>query len=61
MSTTRTYPTFPRITNPLRYSSLKTLSEVHDIGEVWANMLHNVHAALVAQRGFDPNARVNPK
>ncbi|KAH8981281.1 peptidase M36 [Lactarius hatsudake] len=30
-------------TNPLRYSSLKTLTEVHAIGEIWANMLHNVN------------------
>ncbi|KAI0058528.1 hypothetical protein BV25DRAFT_1829964 [Artomyces pyxidatus] len=47
-------------TNPLRYSSLKTLSEVHDIGEVWANMLHNVHAALVAQYGWSTTARTDP-
>jgi hypothetical protein len=39
-------------TNPLRYSSLQQLTEVHDIGEVWANMLHQVYAALVAARGF---------
>ena len=36
-------------TNPLRYSSIKTLNEVHNIGEVWANMLHNVLAALVTE------------
>ena len=34
-------------TNPLRYSSIRTLNEVHNIGEVWANLLHNVYAALL--------------
>ncbi|RDB22679.1 Extracellular metalloproteinase mep [Hypsizygus marmoreus] len=47
-------------TNPLRYSSIKTLNEVHNIGEVWANMLHNVYAALVAQYGFSTTAKTNP-
>jgi extracellular elastinolytic metalloproteinase len=45
------YSTSPT-TNPLLYSSLQTLTEVHDIGEVWANMLHQVSAALVAAHGF---------
>jgi extracellular elastinolytic metalloproteinase len=31
-----------------------------DIGEVWANILHNVYAALVAKYGFDANARMDP-
>ena len=43
-------------TNPLRYSSIKTLNEVHNIGEVWANMLHNVYAALVQANGFSDTA-----
>ena len=43
-------------TNPLRYSSIKTLNEVHNIGEVWANMLHNVLGALVGVHGFDAGA-----
>ncbi|KAH9056490.1 Fungalysin metallopeptidase-domain-containing protein [Lactarius vividus] len=47
-------------TNPLRYSSLKTLTEVHDIGEVWANMLHNVYASLVNVHGWSATARTNP-
>ncbi|KAH8981285.1 Fungalysin metallopeptidase-domain-containing protein [Lactarius hatsudake] len=47
-------------TNPLRYSSLKTLTEVHDIGEVWANILHNVYAALVTAHGWSATARTNP-
>ncbi|KAJ6450579.1 putative extracellular elastinolytic metallo proteinase precursor [Mycena vitilis] len=31
-----------------------------DIGEVWANMLHNVHAALVDAHGFSKTARTDP-
>jgi len=46
-------------TNPLRYSSLQTLNEVHSIGEVWANMLHNVYAALVSDLGFNANKLTN--
>ncbi|EIW51569.1 uncharacterized protein TRAVEDRAFT_176097 [Trametes versicolor FP-101664 SS1] len=46
--------------NPLRYSSVKTLNEVHNIGEVWANMLHNVYAALVSAHGFSTTARTDP-
>ncbi|KAF5380174.1 hypothetical protein D9615_006215 [Tricholomella constricta] len=46
--------------NPLRYSSIKTLNEVHNIGEVWANMLHNVYAALVSAHGWSATARTNP-
>jgi hypothetical protein len=30
-----------------------------DIGEVWANMLHNVHAALVDAHGFSKTARMD--
>ncbi|KAI9453866.1 Fungalysin metallopeptidase-domain-containing protein [Lactarius psammicola] len=47
-------------TNPLRYSSLQTLTEVHAIGEVWANMLHNVYASLVTAHGWSATARTNP-
>ncbi|KAF8149160.1 Fungalysin metallopeptidase-domain-containing protein [Crassisporium funariophilum] len=47
-------------TNPLRYSALKTLTAVHRIGEVWANMLHNVYSALVVQHGFSSTAKTNP-
>ncbi|KAG6819842.1 hypothetical protein H0H93_008045 [Arthromyces matolae] len=46
--------------NPLRYSNLAKLNEVHLIGEVWANMLHNVYAALVSDRGFSNEALTNP-
>ena len=45
--------------NPLRYSSLKTLNEVHNIGEVWANILYNVYAALVGVHGWSASARTN--
>lgn len=31
-----------------------------DIGEVWANMLHQVYAALVAEHGFSATARTDP-
>ncbi|EJF58150.1 hypothetical protein DICSQDRAFT_110674 [Dichomitus squalens LYAD-421 SS1] len=47
-------------TNPLRYSSIATLDEVHNIGEVWANLLHNVYAALVGEHGFSSTARTDP-
>jgi extracellular elastinolytic metalloproteinase len=45
--------------NPYTYASLKNMNEVHDIGEVWANTLVNVYAALVKQYGFDANARTD--
>lgn len=47
-------------TNPLRYSSVASLNEVHKIGEVWANMLHNVYAALVQAHGFSSSAADDP-
>ncbi|KAJ2931005.1 hypothetical protein H1R20_g6081, partial [Candolleomyces eurysporus] len=47
-------------TNPLRYSDLQQFSEVHDIGQVWANALHNVYAALVEARGFSADKLTNP-
>ncbi|PFH47079.1 hypothetical protein AMATHDRAFT_182533 [Amanita thiersii Skay4041] len=53
------YSTSPTV-NPLRYSNLQVLNEVHDIGEVWANMLHNVYAALVAAHGWSATSRTNP-
>ncbi|OBZ66603.1 Extracellular metalloproteinase mep [Grifola frondosa] len=46
--------------NPLRYSSVAHLQEPHAIGEVWANMLHVVYAALVGQLGYSPTARTDP-
>ncbi|KAG8771054.1 hypothetical protein FRC15_003655, partial [Serendipita sp. 397] len=57
----RTYPySTSATTNPLRYSSIKTLNEEHDIGEVWANMLHNVYAALVKGYGWAADSFTNP-
>lgn len=38
-----------KTTNPYTYATLKTLTEVHDIGEVWANTLLNVYWALTAK------------
>ncbi|KAK0437286.1 metalloprotease [Desarmillaria tabescens] len=50
------YSTDPRV-NPLRYSSLPRVAySVHYIGEVWANMLHNVYAALVQAHGWSSTA-----
>ena len=57
----RTYPySTSKTTNPLTYGSIKQLNEVHDIGEVWANILHNVHQALITARGFSADAQTNP-
>ncbi|KAG9125120.1 hypothetical protein FRC07_008916, partial [Ceratobasidium sp. 392] len=41
-----------KTTNPLTYGSLKDKNEVHDMGEVWANMLHNLLADLVEKYGL---------
>lgn len=32
-----------------------------DVGQVWANILHNVYAALVKQYGFSKSAKTNPE
>ncbi|KAH8978800.1 Fungalysin metallopeptidase-domain-containing protein [Lactarius hatsudake] len=48
------------VTNPLRYSSLKGMTDAHDMGEVWANTLHNVYAALVIIKGWSTNALTDP-
>lgn len=45
--------------NHLFYQRLLT-GPSQDIGEVWANMLHNVYAALVASHGFSGIAKTNP-
>ncbi|RXW20286.1 hypothetical protein EST38_g5569 [Candolleomyces aberdarensis] len=47
-------------TNPLRYSNLRQFRQVHDIGQVWANALHNVYDALVQARGFSADKLTNP-
>ncbi|KAJ7161771.1 Fungalysin metallopeptidase-domain-containing protein [Mycena crocata] len=46
--------------NPLNYASVGTLNEVHNIGEVWANLLHNIYAALVAEYGWAEDFKTNP-
>ncbi|KAF9044990.1 Fungalysin metallopeptidase-domain-containing protein [Panaeolus papilionaceus] len=46
--------------NPLLFSHLNKLSEVHAVGEIWANVLHQVHTLLVQHHGFSYNARSNP-
>ncbi|KAJ7041644.1 Fungalysin metallopeptidase-domain-containing protein [Mycena alexandri] len=46
--------------NPYTYSSLLDSGTVHGLGEVWANMLHNVLAALVGAHGFSKTARTDP-
>ncbi|KAJ2930760.1 hypothetical protein H1R20_g6345, partial [Candolleomyces eurysporus] len=56
---TRPYST-STTTNPLRYSNVAGLNSVHRIGEIWANTLHNVYAALVEQHGFSSTAFTNP-
>ncbi|KAJ6602378.1 peptidase M36, partial [Mycena vulgaris] len=42
--------------NPYTYATLLAIFEVHD----WANILHNVHVALVAAHGFSKTARTDP-
>jgi extracellular elastinolytic metalloproteinase len=49
-----------KTTNPYTYATVKTQNEVHDIGEIWANILHNVYAALVTAHGFSSTAKTNP-
>jgi len=49
-----------KATNPLTYASLQQLNDVHSIGEVWANTLHNVYATLVDERGFSAEKLTNP-
>lgn len=57
----RRYPySRSRAVNPLTYSSLYGLNEETDIGEVWANMLHNVLAALADGYGWSDTALTNP-
>ncbi|EAU86463.1 metalloprotease [Coprinopsis cinerea okayama7 len=56
---TRPYST-SSTTNPQTYASARGQTSVHRIGEVWANMLHNVYAALVAEHGWSATARTNP-
>ncbi|KAJ1332839.1 hypothetical protein BSLG_010778 [Batrachochytrium salamandrivorans] len=41
--------------NSWTYGDLKSLDEVHDVGEVWASMLWEVYWNLVAKHGFATN------
>ncbi|KAI8899177.1 Fungalysin metallopeptidase-domain-containing protein [Globomyces pollinis-pini] len=41
--------------NTYTYNSLKQLTEVHAIGEVWATILNEVYWNLVDKLGFSPN------
>ncbi|KAJ1337144.1 hypothetical protein BSLG_010699 [Batrachochytrium salamandrivorans] len=50
----RPYTTDMRI-NPLTYGDLRTLKEVHDVGEVWASLLWEVYWSLVTKHGFSSN------
>lgn len=44
-------------TNPLTYTSLNTLNEVHSIGEAWANMLYEVMWNLIDKHGKNDAAK----
>ncbi|KAF8671508.1 extracellular metalloproteinase MEP [Rhizoctonia solani] len=49
----RSYPySTSKTTNPLTYGSLATLNEVHDIGEVWALIWHEITASLLSKYGY---------
>ncbi|KAG8873577.1 hypothetical protein FRB97_006630 [Tulasnella sp. 331] len=39
--------------DPYTYATVATLTEVHDIGEVWATVMIEVYWALVGQYGFN--------
>ncbi|KAG8906517.1 hypothetical protein FRB99_006737 [Tulasnella sp. 403] len=41
--------------DPYTYSTLSSLNEVHDIGEVWATTLIEVYWGLVSARGYSSN------
>ena len=52
----RTFPySISMSVNPSTYGYLKRWKEVHQIGEVWANMLVNVYYPLVSKYGFSNN------
>lgn len=56
---TKPYST-SNVTNPQTYANVRNQGSVHRVGEIWANMLHNVYAALIAQYGWSPAAKTNP-
>jgi Fungalysin metallopeptidase (M36) len=41
--------------NPHMNSDLESISEIHQIGEVWATMLYEMYWNLVDKYGFSPN------
>ncbi|KXN84348.1 Extracellular metalloproteinase NpI [Leucoagaricus sp. SymC.cos] len=55
----RSYSTSMTV-NPLTYASLKGRTELHGVGEIWANLLHNVYAALVGKYGWSATSRTDP-
>ncbi|KAI8894240.1 Fungalysin metallopeptidase-domain-containing protein, partial [Globomyces pollinis-pini] len=42
-------------TNPLKYSTLSKLNQVHAIGTVWATMLYELFTELIVKYGFNGN------
>ncbi|KAK7028946.1 hypothetical protein VNI00_014786 [Paramarasmius palmivorus] len=56
---TQPYSVDPAV-NTLKYSDIGRLNEPHAIGEVWANVLHNVYASLVDEKGFSATAMTDP-
>jgi hypothetical protein len=52
--------TRPRVCPSIMHLVMAHSCVLIDIGEVWANILHNVYATLVARYGFDANARTDP-
>ncbi|KAF7761342.1 hypothetical protein Agabi119p4_9334 [Agaricus bisporus var. burnettii] len=58
-SRSRAYSTSMTI-NPMTYASRKNRNEPHVLGEVWANLLHNVYATLVGALGWSATARTDP-
>lgn len=57
----RTYPYSRDSTiNPLTYADGPPSAEPHSIGEVWANMLHNVLADLVDEHGWSDTSLTDP-
>ncbi|KAH6918167.1 metalloprotease [Coprinopsis sp. MPI-PUGE-AT-0042] len=56
----RMYPYSTNMTTfPSTYSTINRWFAIYRVGGVWANMLHNVYAALVAERGWAADAFTN--
>ncbi|KAJ3102758.1 Fungalysin/Thermolysin Extracellular metalloproteinase 5 [Phlyctochytrium planicorne] len=52
----RNYPySTSTTTNPLKYSNMYSSIEVHNGGEIWAEMLYEVYWNMVDQAGFEPD------